>query len=154
GALIVRRGIPALPGQGPGIEPPVHALVPPFYDNVLAKTNRFEAFRLPPFPETVADQAADRVHGLHFVRAVDLERDFRSLAGRQHHHAHDALGVHLAAVARDLHVALEFRRELRQLGRGPRVQPQLVDDLNLALVHTPGRPRRAARLRSRPKSPS
>src|SRR6478736_2204442 len=58
------------------------------------------------FAEAVADERAQRVHRRNLVGALDLERDARSLASRQHHHAHDALRVHLASVARDLHVAL------------------------------------------------
>ena len=69
---------------------------------------------------------------------LGLERHLRALAGGEHHHAHDALGVDAAAVARHRDVALVLRRELRELGRRARVQAELVDDLNLALLHTTG----------------
>src|SRR5437763_1737759 len=102
-----------------------------------------------PLAEIVADQRADRLDRLILVGTVDLERDLRSLAGGEHHHAHDALRVDLAAVARDLHVALKFGCELRQLGRSARMQAQLVDDLNFALVHRRKPSRTATRPRSR-----
>ena len=41
----------------------------------------------------------------------------RAALGGEHHHAHDALAVHLEVVAHDRDLALELRRELHDLGR-------------------------------------
>src|SRR6185369_11212780 len=69
------------------------------------------------------------------VGALGLDHDGGALAGGQHHHAHDALGVHAPAVARQPDLARELARGLGELGRGPRVQAQLVDDLSFRLGH-------------------
>src|SRR5690242_2845523 len=88
-----------------------------------------------PLAEAVADERAKRFHRLDLVGAGHFERDLRSLPRGEHHDAHDALGVDLAAIALDLHVAVEFRGELRELRRRTRVQPELVDDLDFAAKH-------------------
>ena len=51
--------------------------------------------------------------------------------------------------ARERDFALILGRELGQLGRGARVEPQLVDDLNFLLLHRSDRRRCAGRRRSR-----
>src|SRR5947207_12821317 len=101
-----------------------------------------------PLTKAITDQRNERVHRLIFVGALRLERNAAALAGGEHHDPHHALGVHLAAVAGQRYVALVFRGELRQLGRRPGVQPELVDDLNLLLPHKWDRPRRATLRRS------
>src|SRR6185436_8891479 len=107
--------------------------------------------------EAIADERDDRLHGLGLVRAAGLERDLRALARGQHHDAHDALRVDFPVVARQRDIALVFRRELRELRRGARVETQFVDYLNFALRHTPDPRSCAERRRSRrtpPASPS
>ena len=85
--------------------------------------------------------------------AAGLDDDLGALGGRQHHDAHDALGVHPAAVAGEPDFALETAGELRELGRGARMQAELVDDFNFPLLHcsgsrvTCGRPPRRRRTR-------
>src|SRR5258708_38303897 len=101
-----------------------------------------------PFPESVADQPEQGHHRLGFIRTVGLDHDGRAFGGGEHHHAHDALGIDPAAVARDPYVGGEFAGELRELGRRARVQPQLVGDLNFPLLHfSPARREFACRLR-------
>ena len=56
-------------------------------------------------------------------------------ARRQHHHPHDALGIDAPAVALDPDVAAVLAGHLRQLGRGARMQAQLVDDFSFLLLH-------------------
>ena len=81
-------------------------------------------------------------------------RDPRALGGGEHHHAHDALCVHPPSVARKPYLALMLAGELGELGRRPRVQAQLVDDLNFPLLHCPDSPAAcASRPRRRPKRP-
>src|SRR5689334_12457884 len=87
------------------------------------------------FSKAVADERTERLHRLRFVGTRDLQRDLRSLAGSEHHDAHDAFRIDLAAVAHDLHVAVELRGELRELRRCARMQAQLVDDLDFASKH-------------------
>lgn len=87
------------------------------------------------FSETVSDQRDDRVQRFEFVGAVGFEQHSAPLARHQHHHAHQTLGVDFAAAARQRHVALIFRGQLRESGGSGGVQAQLVNDLNFALLH-------------------
>jgi hypothetical protein len=48
------------------------------------------------FAEIVGNQGQQAVIASCLIGAVGFERDLRTLAGRQHHHAHDALGVDAA----------------------------------------------------------
>jgi hypothetical protein len=86
------------------------------------------------FGQIVPDQCDDGVQRFRLVGAVGFEHDTAPLDRRQHHHAHQALGVDPAAVSRQRHVALVLRGEAGELGTRRRVQPPLVDDLNLALL--------------------
>src|SRR5262245_1535101 len=87
------------------------------------------------FAELVGEELLDRVQRRGLVLAVGLELDGGPDPRGQHHHAHDALGVHAPALARDEELRLEARRELRELGRRARVQSQLVGDLDRAFLH-------------------
>src|SRR5581483_12240153 len=87
------------------------------------------------FLEAAGDQVLERRHRLLLVAAVAAERDVLALRGRQHQQAEDALAVDDVAVLDQLDVALEAPGEVHQLGRGARVQPQAVDDLDLVLDH-------------------
>ena len=66
-----------------------------------------------------------------FARTRMLAAELR----REHHHAHDALAVHLEIVAHDRDLALELGRELHDLGGWTRVQPVLVHDFNRSFRH-------------------
>src|SRR5438552_13345948 len=85
--------------------------------------------------ELLAEEFLERRRGVAFVGPFDLELDHRADARGEHHHAHDALRVHAPAVALDPDAALEAGSELRELGRGARVQPELVADADLPLDH-------------------
>src|SRR5688500_6278892 len=78
-----------------------------------------------PFAELVGDERLDGVERRRLVLALGLELDARAQARGEHHHAHDALGVHAPGVARDEELRLEAPGELGELGRGARVQPEL-----------------------------
>ena len=56
-------------------------------------------------------------------------------AGGQHHHAHDALGIDAAVAAREPDLAGIAARELGELGRGARMQAQLIADGHGCLDH-------------------
>ena len=68
--------------------------------------------------------------------------------------ADEAIGRHINdLVANDPVIRDEAMRIDRELRGGPGMQPELVDDLNLALMHTGIRRPYAARLRSRRTPP-
>jgi hypothetical protein len=54
---------------------------------------------------------------------------------RKHHHAHDALPVHVEIVLHDRDLTPELRGAFDDLRRGPGVQPILVLDLNDTFGH-------------------
>lgn len=86
------------------------------------------ARRLLAFAELVVHERGDRVVRRLLVGTVALELDLRADARGQHHHAHDALGVHAPAVAADEDLAAERAGQLGQLGRSAGVQPELIAD--------------------------
>src|SRR5262245_30931345 len=69
------------------------------------------------------------------VRALGAQLHCRATLGGEHHHAHDALAVHLEIVAHHGDVSLVLRRELHDLGRRPGVDAILVDHLHRAFRH-------------------
>src|SRR5262245_20761193 len=77
-------------------------------------------------PELVGEEPLEGVEARGPVLAVGLELDRGAQARGQHHHAHDALGVHAPRLAGDEELGLEGRGDLGELGRGTRVHPQLV----------------------------
>src|SRR5262245_444909 len=85
--------------------------------------------------ELVAHQRGDRRCGLRLVAALGLELDLGALAGRQHHHAHDALGIHTTTSSAPVHLAGKAAGQLGELGRRARMQPQLVIDREYGLDH-------------------
>src|ERR1700680_2435707 len=87
----------------------------------------------PALVELVDEQLLDRRERGFLVGALGLQLDRRAQARGEHHHAHDALGVHAPALALDPDAALEPGRRLGELRRGPRVQPELVGDRDGAL---------------------
>src|SRR5204863_5537476 len=66
---------------------------------------------------------------------LGLDDDRGALAGGEHHHAHDALRVYPAAVARQPELARVAARHLRKLGRGPGMQAKLIDDQHFSARH-------------------
>src|SRR6185436_8583214 len=92
-------------------------------------------FTLLPLVELARDQLLQRCERSFGVHPVGLDGDGGAFARGEHHHAHDALRVDAAAVARQPELALVAARDLGQLGRGPRVQAELVDDLYLSARH-------------------
>src|ERR1700682_6151146 len=85
--------------------------------------------------ELVAEELLDGGARRFLVGPVGFQLDRGAQPRGEHHHAHDALRVHAPPVARDPHRALELGGHLRELGRGARVQAQLVGDLDGALDH-------------------
>ena len=55
------------------------------------------------FAEAIVDQFDHGVAAGHLVAAVDFQLQFYALARRQHHHAHDALGIDPVALAGNAH---------------------------------------------------
>ena len=60
-----------------------------------------------PFAELGVDQVAQGRHRLLLIRTFGLDLDLRPEASRQHHHAHDALGVDPATRTRQVNFAAE-----------------------------------------------
>src|SRR5262245_8311071 len=85
--------------------------------------------------EALGDQLAERRHRRVGVLALGLDENAAALARGEHHHAHDALRVHAAAVAREPDLRGEAGRDLGELRRGARVQAELVHDLSLGSSH-------------------
>ena len=79
-------------------------------------------------PKSDLDQLRQRVDGRLLVGAVGGDRDRRAARRRQQQNSHDALAVHHLRVAADADLRLEARRQVDEPRRGPRVQPELVDD--------------------------
>ena len=62
------------------------------------------------FAKPAPDQCGNRIKRVGLVGAVGSDHDPAPLACRQHHHAHQALGVDLAAAMHQRHFASEIRR--------------------------------------------
>src|SRR5882672_3060629 len=92
-------------------------------------------FTLLLLPEALADELdQSRKRGVR-VFAVGLDQNAAALDGGKHHHPHDALRVDAAAVARQPHLGRKGAGDLGELGRGARVQSELVHDFSLGLRH-------------------
>ena len=65
---------------------------------------------------------------------IGRDRDRRAPRRRQQQNAHDALSVHHLRVADDTDVRLEARRQVDEPRRGARVQSELVDDGDGAVI--------------------
>src|SRR5437773_2503956 len=90
--------------------------------------------------ELAVHQRLQRRQRLALVLALGAHPDAGALLGRQHHHAHDALAVHLEVVAAHQHLRPEAGRGLHEQGAGARVQSQLVADDEMRFDHAPSRP--------------
>src|SRR5471032_979690 len=87
------------------------------------------------FAKPVVNQDGERVDASLLVFAISLQCHFGALAGGQHHHAHDGLGIDAARVAGQPHIALELGGQLRKFGGSACMQSQLVDDFEFFLNH-------------------
>ena len=79
------------------------------------------------------DQSNQRLHsGVSFI---SLRHDINATSrrGGQHHQAHDRAGVDGLAILGDADFGIEGGGEFDEFGRGPGVQPALVDDLDGAV---------------------
>lgn len=85
--------------------------------------------------EAVANELDDGLQGFVGPLALGFDLDLAAFGGGKHHHAHDALGVDPSPVAADPDLAGKLAGELGELGRGPRVQSELVDDFDFGLGH-------------------
>ena len=85
--------------------------------------------------ELLRDHGRQRIQrGFRVV--ANRAQSYRGAAfSREHHHAHDALGIDLEVIAHDGDAALEFPRRLHDLGGRASMYPQLVQDLYFALRH-------------------
>ena len=97
--------------------------------------NTDPSLELLPFAEHVRDQCGDGLHRGRFVGAIGFHRDERTFGSGKHHHAHDAFGIHSAAVAAYPNFQNVLPNNLCQLGRGSDVQPEPVNDFNFLLQH-------------------
>src|SRR4029077_3247479 len=80
--------------------------------------------------ESVLNQRFEGVERLISVGALRAQGNHGPMFGGEHHHAHDALAVHVEIVLADGDLALKFRRQLDDFGGWPRMQAVLVDDLD------------------------
>src|SRR5690606_41014014 len=80
------------------------------------------------FAKLGVEQGLDIAQRLFGVLASGVDHYRHAHAGRQHHDAHDALGIDALRTARDEHFTGITARKLRQLGSGPGMQTQLVAD--------------------------
>src|SRR4051812_46003032 len=80
------------------------------------------------FAELVVDESDDGGHRLRLVLALRLDLDLGAQACRQHHHAHDALGIDATTVPREEDLAAKAAGQLGELGRRARMQAELVTD--------------------------
>jgi hypothetical protein len=79
-----------------------------------------------------------RVERGGFVLAVGAQDHRAAHARGEQQHAHDALGIDLAAVAQQERLGTEAREHLHEFGRRARMQAELVGDEDLALEHGGG----------------
>src|SRR5512146_2345003 len=84
-------------------------------------------------PELPVNEAAELGQRLGCVVAHGADRDLTTVFGREHHDAHDALTVHFQIVLLHPQLGSEPAGELDELGRGSRVQPVAVLDLDRSL---------------------
>ncbi len=81
------------------------------------------------------EQCSHVVQCSFLIGALGAQRDRRADAGGEHHHAHDALGIDLAATMDQECIALIALQQLHELGRCARMQAKLVADRDLAFKH-------------------
>jgi hypothetical protein len=85
--------------------------------------------------EFVADEGCKGVERLLCVRSFGAKGNVGAVLGRKHHYAHDAFPVYVEVVLRDRDLAVELRRKLHDLGRGPSVQAVLIYDPDGSFEH-------------------
>src|SRR5690606_15430436 len=81
------------------------------------------------FPEAVVNELPELGDRLFRLGPVRLDGKLRALRAAEQKHAHHALRVRRLPSAADHDVARKLRRELDQLRRRTRMQPELVPDL-------------------------
>ena len=86
-------------------------------------------------PNLLAMSVRDRVDGLLGVVAVGAQHDRRAALRGEHHHAHDALAIHLGAVREIVISLVNFAASLDDLRGGPSMQAVLVEDLDGSFDH-------------------
>src|SRR5664279_6170639 len=110
--------------------------------------------------ELVGDELQHGLQSLFGALAFRIDDYGRPLAGGQHHHTHDALGIDAAAAPLHPDLAGKGAGKLCQLGRSAGMQPELVDDFNFdarhvgttlscqwfSMLSTPSRPPATARV--------
>src|SRR5690606_32659822 len=112
-------------------------------------------FTLLALSEALRDELPQGLDRLLRVGSLGLDEHRRAPAGGEHHDAHDALRVDPPAAAREPDLGLESARDLGELRRGPRVQAELVHDLDFLTGHrSSGRCSCAPPLRRRPSMPA
>ncbi len=87
------------------------------------------------FAKTVINELDQRIHGCLFITAIGFQCDFAALAGSQHHHAHDALGIDPATITLDPDFTGMLAGSLRQLSRCAGMQTQFIDDFYFLFNH-------------------
>src|SRR5690606_28233942 len=87
------------------------------------------------FPEGLGEQAADGGVGVLFVVPVELEVEYGALARRQQHQRHDTLGVHQPGILAGADIAAKAPGGGGELGGGPGVETEFVDDGQLRFDH-------------------
>ena len=88
-----------------------------------------------PFVELACKQIRDGDDDSLLIRTIGANGQRRADAGSQHHHAHDALGVDLAAAADQPYGSFESLNKLHQLRRCTCMQAELVGNDNLLFKH-------------------
>ena len=78
--------------------------------------------------ESRLDKFPDRVQGLFCIGTAALDSELGALRRRQREHAHNTLCVDLSAIQVDVDLTFEGKHRLDQLGSGPRMYSQRVDD--------------------------
>src|SRR5579863_8828750 len=81
------------------------------------------------FIELAADERHDRGQRPLRVRPDGRHLYVAAGCGRQHHQAHDRAPARRHLAPADLDLGLEFVGQLDELGRGPGMQPALIQDL-------------------------
>ena len=102
----------------------------------MGRTARRGDIRLLALAKARFDQLHQRIETYLFVGTVSLQRDDRTLAGRQHHDPHNGFCIHTALIAGHPDLALVFGGELSELGRCARVKTELVDDFDVFADHS------------------
>ena len=85
--------------------------------------------------ELVVDQGYQGLAGIFFTSAIAFDLYRGPQASRQHHHPHDAFGIHAAIITAHMDLAGKTAGQLGQFGRCTCVQAQLIADGDGGLDH-------------------